>query len=151
MFCDATQFLSFPLCGNHAKPHRVRGLRNHYHIKLDTNLGYGTCVISQISCVFNSCTSMLYKLWSPGVAPSHQTRCRHVQYCTYCLVLGCFIKWNILIISNKNTTSEDLDQIYQFVLDGISHNISSQVQYSKYISVNTTYPTILGYYVVKYV
>ena len=66
-------------------------------------------------------------------------------------MLHCFNNWNIIKISNKTTTSEDFETIHQVILGGISENMFSLVQPGKYGATSTTYPTKLGYYVVKYV
>ena len=36
-----TQFTEFLFCGINAKPHGVRGLRKHYHIRLDPKFDFG--------------------------------------------------------------------------------------------------------------
>ena len=53
--------------------------------------------------------------------PLHQT----VKDCTYWLVLGYFNNWNIIKLSNKATTSEEIDKIHQVVLDGINENMDA--------------------------
>ena len=39
MFCDTKKFPSLTFCGPHKKPHGVRGLSKHYHMRFDKNLG----------------------------------------------------------------------------------------------------------------
>ena len=61
-----------------------------------------------------------------------------------------FNNWNIITFSNKNTTSEEFEEIHQVVLDDISDNMALLVQYGMCGATNTTNPTTLGYYVVNY-
>ena len=61
MSCSAIQFLVFPFCGPHAKPHGLRGLSKHSHLQLDPKLVRGNCKIQQIPCACVECTNMLDK------------------------------------------------------------------------------------------
>ena len=83
---------------------------------------------------------MLDKSWAPGISLSQKIHYQPLQYCTYCPVLFCLKNWNIIKFSNKDTTSEDFEAINQVVLDGISENMASLVQYGKYGYMNKTYP-----------
>ena len=65
-------------------------------------------------------------------------------------MLGSLNNWNIINLTNKNTLSEDFDEVNQLVLDGISNNMSSLVHTGKYGAINVADPTTLGYYVVNY-
>ena len=76
----------------------------------------------------NQCTYTLDKTWSPGVPSNQQPRYKTVKYCIYCPVLGYFNNWNIIIFSHRVTFSEDNDKLNQFVLDGISDNISALIK-----------------------
>ena len=61
-----------------------------------------------------------------------------------------FNNWDIIIFSYKATTSEAFEDIFQVVLDGISENMVSLVQYGNYVAVNTIYSATMGYYVIKF-
>ena len=61
-----------------------------------------------------------------------------------------FNKWKIIQFTNKTTTNEDFDAVHKVLLDGISDNMSAIVHDEKYGAINTTYPTTMGYYVVKF-
>ena len=65
-------------------------------------------------------------------------------------MLGSFNNGNIIKNYNKTTTSEDFEDILQFILDRISDNMALLVQYGKY-GVMNTYSTIMDYYVIKFV
>ena len=54
-------------------------------------------------------------------------------------------------IAKKNKTIEAFEEIYQVVIDGISYNITSLFQFGKDGSINTTYTSTMGYYVIKFV
>ena len=64
-------------------------------------------------------------------------------------MLGSFKNWNIIKISNKATSSEDLNKINQVVLDGIRNNIAALVQTGKYGAINTIDTNTMGYYFIK--
>ena len=66
---------------------------------------------------------MLENTWASDVAPPNQSFFQPVQNCTYCPVLGSFNKWNDIKFNNKNTTSEDLEEINQVLIDDISDNM----------------------------
>ena len=150
MVCNTNQFLSFPFCGPHTKKHGVRGLSKHYCMMFDPKLGHGVCSIGRIPCVCNEYTYMLDKPQVHSLPSQQQLRYQPVTSCTYWPVLGSFNRWNIIILSQKATTSEDFENIYQVVLDSISDNIASFVQYGKYGAMNTVDTSIMGYYVVKF-
>ena len=61
MLCNKTQFPSLQLFCPHTKPHGVRGLGKHYHMRFDPNLGHVTFTIRQISCAYDVCMLMLDK------------------------------------------------------------------------------------------
>ena len=65
-------------------------------------------------------------------------------------MLGYVNNGNIIYFSHKVTSSEDIDKINQFVLDGISDIMSALVQNGKYGAINTTNTTTMGYYVIKF-
>ena len=66
--CDTTQYTKFPFFVMHAKPHGMRGLRNHYHLCLDPKLGHGKFSMLRITCACDSYTNILNKRWDPGVS-----------------------------------------------------------------------------------
>ena len=68
MYCNTNHFLELPFCGPHSKPHGARGLSKHYHLRFDTKLGMGVCVIHRIPCAYVTCTSMLDKPWISGIS-----------------------------------------------------------------------------------
>ena len=86
---------------------------------------------------------MLENPQDPGVTQPNQLCRQPVQYCTYWPMLGYFNIWNTTTTSNENTTSEDFEKIHQILLDGISANMASLLQLSKYGSTNTTYSTTM--------
>ena len=89
--------------------------------------------------------------WAPVVAPPNQPFYQTVCNFTYYPILGVLNNWNIITFSNKNTTSEDFEDIHQVILDGISDNMASLVQSGKHDATKTTYPTRMGYYMANYV
>ena len=65
-------------------------------------------------------------------------------------MLGFFKNWNILKLSHKAKSSEEIDKFCQVVLDGISDKIYALVQTDQYGAVNITYTPKMGYYVIKF-
>ena len=94
---------------------------------------------------------MLDKPWDPGIVSSQKMCYQPVQDCTDWLILSLFNNWNIIKFPRKFTTYEEFEEIHQVLLDDISDNMDSLVQYGKYGTINTTYKPTLGYYIVKYV
>ena len=92
---------------------------------------------------------MIEKPWVTGITEHQQPLYQPIKDCTYWPVLGSFNNWNILQLSHKATTSEEIDKINLVLLDGISDNMAALVQSVKYGSINTTYTTTMGYYVIK--
>ena len=66
-------------------------------------------------------------------------------------MLGSFKNWSILKLLHKTISSEEIDKIYQFVLDIISDNMATLVQTGQYGSINTIDTDTMGYYVIKFV
>ena len=50
--------------------------------------------------------SLLDKPWVTGFTPQQQPPYQPVTYFTYWAVIGSFNNWNIITLSNKDTTSE---------------------------------------------
>ena len=67
MFCNTNQFPVLPFCGPYSKPHGARGLSKHYHLRFDSKLGNGVCVVFRIPCNCVAFTSMLDKSWVSGI------------------------------------------------------------------------------------
>ena len=65
---------------------------------------------------------MIEKPWICGLTPQQQPRYQPVTGYTYCPVLVIFNHLNIVTLSHKATTSDDFEEIYQVLLDGISDN-----------------------------
>ena len=59
MYRNINQFPALIFCGPYFKPHGARGLVKHSHLRFDTKLAMGECVICRIPCACVSCTSML--------------------------------------------------------------------------------------------
>ena len=64
-------------------------------------------------------------------------------------MLGLFNNWNIIILSHRAITSELFEEIRRVSLYVISNNMALLVQSDKYGSMNTTYSTTMGYYVIN--
>ena len=93
---------------------------------------------------------MLDKPWISGIPSDEQERYKTVTKCNYWPVLRSFNNWNIIQLSQKSTPSDAFDEIHQVVLDGISENMASLVESVKYGTINTTYTTTNGFYVIMF-
>ena len=136
LWCATIQFTAFPFCGLHVKPHRVRGVRKHHHLRLDLKLGHGKYAIWQKPYACVSCTNMLDKTRVPGLDHSQQPCYQPIFDFTYWYVLGYFDNWNIIQFKNKTTSSEDFDDVHMVVLDDISSNMESLVHTNKCGAIN---------------
>ena len=104
-----------------------------------------------IPCAFIACTTMMYKPWYPGV-PQDQQPCYHmVLDSKYWPVWGIYNTCNIMNFTNKTTSSEDFNDNYKVVFDGISENMDLLVHTGKYGVINTTETTKMEYCVIKFV
>ena len=151
MYCNTNQFPELSFSVLYSKPHGARELSKHYHLRFDNKkLGMGVCAIRFIlfSCV--SCTSMLYKPWISGIPPDEQERYKPVTKCSYWPLLGSFNNWNIIVLSQKSTSSDAFHEIHQVVLDKISDNMASLVESGKYGDINTTDTSTNGFYVIVF-
>ena len=122
----------------------------HYHLRFDPKLGMGEFAIRRIPCVCVACKSILDKYCIYGISSDKKERNKPVTKCTYWTVLGVFKNWNIIQFSSKSTSSDTFDEIQQVVIDGISDNMSSLVESSKYGAINTTYPSTNRFYVIMF-
>ena len=64
-------------------------------------------------------------------------------------MLVSFNNFKIIKLSHKATSSEEIENNYQVVIDGIIENADKLVQNGKYGDINTTGRYIMGYYVIK--
>ena len=151
MYCNTTQFPELTFCGPHSKPCGARGLSKHYHLRFDPKLGMGVCAILRIPCACVAFTSMLDKPWISGISPDAQECYKPVTKCTYWPVLGSINNWNIILLSQKSTPSDKVDEIHQVVLDGISDNMALLVESGKYVYISTTDTTTNGFYVITFI
>ena len=65
-----------------------------------------------------------------------QERYQPVTKFTYWPVLDSFNNWNILLLSRRSTSFDVFNEINQVVIDEISDNMASLVQYCKYYAIN---------------
>ena len=59
-------------------------------------------------------------------------------------MLGSFTNLNILKISHKATSSEEIEAHHQVLLEVISENVDALVQTDKYSTISTTYTATMG-------
>ena len=64
-------------------------------------------------------------------------------------MFGSFKNWNIIRLSHKETSNEEIDKIYQVLLDSISGKMAELVQTDKWGSIDATDTTTMVYYVIK--
>ena len=66
MYSATKYFPELDFLGTHNKPHGVRGLCKHYHIRFYTKLGHVTCAIRLITFFCTFSTSIMYQPWDTG-------------------------------------------------------------------------------------
>ena len=74
MYYNTNQFPALTFCGPHSKPRGTRELSKNYHLRFDTKLVNGVCVIIFIPCACVACTSMLDKPWISCISSYKQRR-----------------------------------------------------------------------------
>ena len=144
MYCDTNQFPELPFCGSHPKPHGARWLNKKYRLRFDPKLGHGICAILRIICAYVACAPILDKTWVYDIPSTKQVRCQPVTNFTYWPVLGSYNNWNIIDLTPKPIHFEAFDEINKVVLDWISENMASLLQYVKYGAINTDDTTTDG-------
>ena len=65
-------------------------------------------------------------------------------------MLGSFNNWNIIQLSHKATSSEEIYNIHQVVIYGIGENMAVLLQTGKYGAINTIDTTTMGYYAIEF-
>ena len=65
-------------------------------------------------------------------------------------MLGSFNNWDIIQFTNKTTSSEYFDAVHKVLFYGISDNMASLLQLSKYGDINAEDTTTMVYYVINY-
>ena len=150
MYCAENQFPELKFLGPHKKPHDVHGLGKHYHMCFNIKLGHCTYTIFFINCACTQCTYSLDQTYISGLPAQKQTRYQPIKYFTYRPVLGSFNNWIIIKLSHKATSSEEIDKIHQFVLDGISEKMDALVQTGQYGAINATDTATIGHYVIRF-
>ena len=113
-------------------------------------MGHGKCAIQRIPYGCLSCTNMLDKDWVPGMYNPKKLCYQPVPDWTYWYVLGTFNNCNIIKIWNKNTPSEDFDEVHKVVIDEIGANMESLIHNGKYGAIHAADNTTLGCYIVTY-
>ena len=151
MYCIKNQLPSLPFCGPHPKPRGAMGLSKHYHLRFGPKIGHGICEICRIPCACVSCTQMLDQTWIYGITSKKPDCYQPITDCNYWPILGSYNNWNTIHLSPKPTPFEAFEEINQVVLDGISDNMTSLVQYDNYGAINTSDTTTNGYYVIKFI
>ena len=63
---------------------------------------------------------------------------------------GSFNNWNIIKLSRKAKSSEEIDKLYQVLLEDINKNMAALVQTGQCCAINTTDTSTMGYYVIKF-
>ena len=111
IYCDTNKLPTLPFCDSYPKPHGSRGVGKHYHLRFDTNLGHGICVICRIPCACVVCTSMLDKPWISGIQSTKQERYQPVINCTYWKFLGPYKNWTTIELTPKSIPFEDFDEM----------------------------------------
>ena len=150
IYCATNRFMELKCLRPHNKPHGILGLGNNRHMRFDPKLGHGTYATHRIPCDCNLCTYTLDKLWITGLTEQQQPRYQTIKYFKNWPMLGSFNNLNVLKLSYKATSSEEIDKNNQVVLDDICYNMASLVQTSQYGAINTTDTATMRYYVNKF-
>ena len=148
-FCTTNQFPQLEFCVIPNKPHGTHRSGKTYHMRFYPIIGHITREIRCIPCACTQFTCTLYKPCTPGLSPHQQPCYKTDKDFTYWPVLISFNNCNTIDFSHKSTSSEDIEKINQFVLDGISDNMDALLQTVQYGNINTSDTTTMGYYVVK--
>ena len=112
MYCTTKQFPELKFLGPYTKPHGLRGLGNHYHMRFVTKLGHGTYEIRCMPCYCSFSAYIIDQPWIPGFLSQQQQRYQPIKYFTYWPILGSFKNWRIIKSSHKATSSEEIDKIH---------------------------------------
>ena len=111
MYCSTNKFIELQFLGPYNKRHVVRGLGNTYHVRFGSKLGHGTCELRPIPCACTSGNSILVQPWVAIMPAQRKLHYQPVKYCTYWTVLGSFNICNILQLSHKAKSSEEIEKL----------------------------------------
>ena len=109
------------------------GLRAHYHIHADPDLGVGKVAVRRIPCGCTTCLQKLRTKWDRlnELSPEQQPRFARNENCKYSDVFGIYNDWTIIHIDKtKDNDNDDLNDVNMEVLDSILMRISSEIKVS---------------------
>ena len=92
---------------------------------------------------------MIDQPWNLNDPSQQQPSYQISKNSTYWPVFGSFKNWNIILLSHKATSSEDIDKINKVLLYGISYKVAEMLQTGEAGNIDTTDTTKMGYYMVK--
>ena len=107
------------------------GMRAHYHIHADPDLGLGKVAVRRIPCGCQSCLEKLRTKWddSNEISLENQPRFQRNETCKYNKVFGIYNDWTILhIVPTKENDDEDLNDVKMDIIHNILMHISSEIK-----------------------
>jgi hypothetical protein len=128
-------------------------LKSFYHIRCDPELGQGFCAMRRIPCACNACVEQLSHKWMPKIDKLLQPRYAiEPPLCKYSSILRGYNKWYIteLIIDTKTTTKEEMQEMRETVLMGMTQVSSEEIQTGSFGAFQTSDKQTLGYYIVQW-
>jgi hypothetical protein len=130
---------------------KFNGIRAHYNIRTDPDLGIGWAALRRVACGCASCKERLMSQWVPGIDRSKQTR--------YAQNLGCSLwpsyeganDWKICRLVPKSDDDEKAAKdSFRCVLNAFEARISLIVREGDIGVVGTEDEAAMGYYLVKW-
>ena len=110
------------------------GMRAHYNIHADPDLGLGKVAVRRIPCGCRTCLEKLRTKWdrSNEYTPEEQPRFARNEDCKYSPVFGIYNDWTILHIdATTNNDYDDLNDVNMDVLDSVLMRISSEIKVNR--------------------
>eukprot|EP00978_Attheya_sp_CCMP212_P017893 scaffold48234_cov60-Attheya_sp.AAC.7 len=119
-----------------------------YHIRCDPELGQGFCAMRRIPCACNACIEQLSYKWLPNTDKLLQPHYAiEPSLCKYSSILSGYNKWYIteLKIDKDSTTKEEIQEMHETVLMGMTQVSSGEIQEESFGAFQTSDKETLGY------
>jgi len=132
-------------------PGQFNGLRAHYNIRTDPDLGMGWAALCRIACGCGPCKEQIKMPWVPRVDNSAQPRYTRNERCLLWPSYEGANDWKIFqLVPKKPYDEKGARESIQCVLNALEARVSLMMRIGEVGAVGTTDAAVMGYYMVKW-
>ena len=132
-------------------PGKFNGIRAHYNIITDTDLGMGWAALRRVPCGCDSCKEQLGRPWIPGANINLQPRYRQNDECTLWPSYEGDNNWKICQLVPTTVENEKGVRVsMQCVLNAMEGRMSMMIREGEVGAIGTEDEAAMGYYLVKW-